>query len=74
MLEEVTLDELVTLVDAKIAEGYETQKQEGRRRLRQVITELAAVPEDNADDILAGRAWRLAEVSIAGSRRWSRGR
>lgn len=66
MLAEVTLGELVGLVDEKIAEGYETQKQEGRRRLRQVVTELAAAAQDDADDILAGRAWRLAEVSVAG--------
>ena len=61
----VTFDELAALVRQEMDGGYETEKQEGRRRLLQVIEELAAVPEET-DHLLVGRTWRITKVHVAG--------
>lgn len=66
LLAEVSLRELSDLITEKIAAGYESEKQEGRRRLRAVVDGLSEAEVHDADDLLEGRAWRLAEVAITG--------
>ena len=66
VLAAVTFEELVDLIQHEIDGGYESEKQEGRRRLLSVVEELAATGPDDTDQLLIGRTWRIAEARIAG--------
>lgn len=66
VLAAVTFEELADLVRQEIDGGYESEKQKGRRRLLAVVEELASAMPDDADDLLAERVWRIADVRIAG--------
>ncbi|GAA2862612.1 ATP-binding protein [Pseudonocardia halophobica] len=67
MLSEVTFAEIADLVRREVERGYESEKQEGRRRLLGVVDGLAA---DEGDDVDAravqGRTWRVAQIEVSG--------
>lgn len=68
VLAEITLAELGALIRVAIDDGYESEKQEGRRLLLDVVEQLAAVDAGagGAADILCGPVWRIAEVRVRG--------
>lgn len=66
-LSDVTYEELADLVKVEIEGGNESERQEGRRRLLEVIEALDSEQTDGEDrELLENRTWRLAEVSIEG--------
>ena len=66
VLSAVTFSELAGLVRQEIEGGYESEKQDGRRRLLAVVDELASSDSNDVDDLLVGRTWRIADVRING--------
>ncbi|WP_296376809.1 hypothetical protein [Pseudonocardia sp.] len=67
-LNEVTLAELHDLVSKEIAAGYDSDKQEGRKRLLRAVEDCAAEAgeADAAAGLIDGQSWRIAEIRVSG--------
>ncbi|MFP5021911.1 hypothetical protein [Pseudonocardia phyllosphaerae] len=64
---EMTLAQIRELICEGIAKGKESDLQKGRRRLLRVVDDLvAATPENDDATLLDDRAWKIAEVNVAG--------
>lgn len=65
-LSAVTYAELTERVQDEIDRGYESGKQDGRRRLLALIEELRPTDDDEVHGVLTGRSWRLAGAQVSG--------